>query len=210
MSGCTEEIVFYRWHEGQSWPWWIIPLCSHACIPGCCSKMQGDITNKLLPYIFCMVNLCCIQKLMNMFILLVISLVFRSLGSLLCTLSSVLLVETRQRHLVLVLNLRLELLHVLGWRLDALVSLWRPCVFCVITLHIICFLLRFPSCFSECYLWLLDWMTNNQSSMQSFFCSFSTYLYLRALSDSCTILGFSWYSLWLQSSGVLVYIILAH
>lgn len=39
---------------------------------------------------------------------------YRSLELLLCTLSSVLLVETRQKLLVLVLNLPLELLHVLA------------------------------------------------------------------------------------------------
>lgn len=39
---------------------------------------------------------------------------FRSLELLLCTLSSVLLVETRQKPQVLVLKLRLELLHALA------------------------------------------------------------------------------------------------
>ena len=60
----------------------------------------------------------------------------RSLGLLLCTLSSVLLVETRPKLQVLVLSLPLELSLDLAWRLVVLVSRWAyvvppPPLYCI-------------------------------------------------------------------------------
>lgn len=53
----------------------------------------------------------------------------RSWGSLLCTLNSVPLVGTKQRHLVLELNQLYVLLPVLEWKLAELVSsLWEICL----------------------------------------------------------------------------------